>query len=237
MITTQDIENNTMFIGDQDIADLGVLVQSFKVGGVKLTSNTFQGENRTNFNVLYTSRGMRTITVSLFFTAQSRRELSIIKSKIDAMLMVGKVDIFLPDDFFYSSYLTDAGEEQILGVEDNKVIALCTYTLEGIRHDALETIAYTAGGRMLCKSTVPKTDCRLTCTASQDYQQITIGPVTFLDVSSGDVLVADGILGRILQNGAPCAGNMVFTHFPSLAPGYNEITSPEDLTVEYYPTY
>ena len=57
------------------------------------------------------------------------------------------------------------------------------------------------------------------------------------DVTEGDILVADGITGRILQNGGLCAGNMSFLHFPSLAPGANTIQCIEDLIVEYYPTY
>ena len=122
----------------------------------------------------------------------------------------------------------------MLGVERNQVIALCSYQFKGVRHDKLETVQ---GNTVICKSTVPHTDCRLTCTASQDYASLTIDTVTITGVTAGDVLVVDGILGRILQNGAPCAGNMSFVHFPSLVPEENTLTCPEDLTVEYYPTY
>ena len=61
--------------------------------------------------------------------------------------------------------------------------------------------------------------------------------VTITGVTAGDVLVVDGIEGRILQNGAPCAGNMSFLHLPALVPGENVFSCPEVLTVEYYPTY
>lgn len=237
MITPQDIENNTMFINDADIADYGVLVESFKVGGIAVKCETFQGENRTNFTVLSVNRYMRDISVSLFYTAQSRRELSIIKSTIDAMMMGGKIELFLPDQFFYSAYLVSAGDEQILGLEDDKVIALCAYKFQGIRHDALETVTVASGSTMQCKSTVPRTDCKLTCTATQYRSSLQVGPVTITGVNYGDTIVVDGILGRILQNGAPCAGNMSFLHFPALVPGENTITCPERLTVQYYPTY
>lgn len=236
MITAQDIENNTMFIGETDIADYGALVESFKVSAVEVENSIYQGVNRTNFNALKTVRKMRAISVNIFYQAETRRELSIIKSTLDA-LMDGKVELFLPDGFFYSSYLLSAGEEQILGVENNKVIATCAYTFNGIRHDALETVTVESGEDMTCKSTVPYTDCRLTCTASHDYQYIDLGTVRITDVSANDVLVVDGINGRILQNGAPCAGNMSFIRFPSLVPGVNEFDCPEELIVEYYPTY
>lgn len=236
MISLQDIKNNSMFINETDISDYGVLVESFKVGATKVDSKVYQGFNRTNFNVLSTERAMRPITVALFYSAKTRRELSLIKAKIDGMLG-GKLDLYLPDDFFYFAYLESAGEEQIMGVEDNQVIALCSYSFTGIRHDPLETVQLEAGATMQCKSTIPMTDCRLTCTASQNYASLQIGTVTITDVAEGDELEVDGILGRILQNGAPCAGNMSFIHFPYLVPGSNAITCPEDLVVEYYPTY
>lgn len=236
MITKQDIDNASMYINGTNIADYGALVESFKVGAIKQTNTTYQGVNRTSFNVLTSQLGMRSISVQIFYKAPTRRELGLIKSKIDAAL-IGKLDLWLPDGFYYFAALTSAGEEQIVGVEYDEEIALCSYTFEGIRHDPLETVQLPQGETLYCKSLVPQTDCRLTCTASQDYASLQIGPVTITEVSEGDVLVADGITGRILQNGGLCAGNMSFMHLPSLVPGENTITCPEDLTVEYYPTY
>ncbi len=233
MITKKDIDSATMHINGTNVADYGVLVEKMKVGAISTDQQTYQGVNRTNFNVLDTIQYMRPISVSLFFAAPTRRELALIKSKIDNM-MVGKLELWLPDGFYYSAYLESAGEENILGVERNKVIALCAYQFKGIRHDMLETVN---SNTVICKSTVPHTDCRLTCTASQDYAALQIDTVTITDVHAGDVLVVDGITGRILQNGGLCAGNMSFVHFPSLVPEENNLTCPEDLTVEYYPTY
>lgn len=236
MITLQDIDNASMYVNGVNVADYGVLVQSYKVSSSKLSNTTYQGRNRTSFNVLDSQLGMRTITVQLFYKAQTRRELALIKAKIDSML-IGKVELWLPDGFFYTASMTAAGDEQILGVEYNETIASCSYTFTGIRHDALETVQLPQGEALYCKSLVPQTDCRLTCVASEDYSSIEIGPVVISGVREGDVLVADGILGRITQNGGLCAGNMSFIHFPSLVPGENRILCPEDLTVEYYPTY
>lgn len=233
MITKQDIDNATMHINGVNIADYGVLVEKLKVGPIETENSVYQGVNRTNFNVLNTVQYMRSIDINLFFTAPTRRELALIKSKIDNM-MNGKLELWVPDGFYYSAYLVSAGEESILGVENNKVIALCAYKFKGIRHDHLETVH---NNTVICKSTVPHTDCRLTCTASQDRASLVIDTVTITNVHQGDVLVVDGITGRILQNGALCAGNMSFIHFPSLVPGENELTCVEDLTVEYYPTY
>lgn len=233
MITQKDIDNATMHINGTNIADYGVLVEKLQVGAIETQQEVYQGVNRTNFNVLDTIQYMRTINVSLFYSAPTRRELALIKSKIDNMMM-GKIDLWLPDGFYYFAHLVTAGEENILGVERNQVIALCSYQFKGIRHDKLETVN---GNTVICKSTVPHTDCRLTCTASQNYAELQIDTVTIKNVSQGDVLVVDGITGRILQNNGLCAGNMSFIHFPSLVPEENTLTCPEELTVEYYPTY
>lgn len=233
MITQQDIDNATMHINGTNIADFGVIVESMKVGAIDTSVSVYQGVNRTNFNVLDTIQYMRPISINLFYSAPTRRELALIKSKIDNM-MIGKLELWLPDGFYYTSHLVSAGEEKYLGVDRNKVIALCSYQFKGIRHDPLETVQ---SNTVICKSTVPRTDCRLTCTASQDYAELQIDTVTIKNVHEDDVLVVDGINGRILQNGALCAGNMSFIHFPSLSPEENTLTCPEDLTVEYYPTY
>ena len=233
MITKHDIDNATMYINGINIADYGVLVENFKVGSIETQTSVYQGVNRTNFNVLDTIQYMRPIEINLFFTAKTRRELALIKSKIDNM-MIGKLELWIPDGFNYSAYLVSAGEENYLGIERNKIIALCLYKFKGVRHDPLETAQ---SNTVICKSTVPHTDCRLICTASQNRSSLVIDTVTITNVHQGDVLTVDGITGRILQNGALCAGNMSFIHFPSLVPGENVLNCVENLTVEYYPTY
>lgn len=237
MITQQDILNATAYVNGVNIFDVGALVQSFKVSGTAISNTAYQGVNSTGFNVLSTTRGMRTISLTLGYKGITKRDLALKKAKLDAMLGAGKIELYLPDGFFYTSYMTGVGEEAVQGVEGNKVIALCTYTLQGIRHDELEELTVNSGDTFLCASLIPTTDCRLTCTASQAYASLTIGSVTVTSVAQGDVITVDGINKRILQNGAPCAGNMSFINFPQLVPGENTITCPETLTVEYYPTY
>lgn len=233
MITPTDIANTSMEVNGVKLSTKGVITGNIKVGAINVENTYYQGRNRTNFNVLASVQYMRSIEVTLFYSESSKRNLGLKKSEIDNMMM-GKLELKLPDGFYYSAFLENAGEEQILGVEGKNVIALCTYKFKGIRHDALETLT---GNSVNCKSLVPRTDCRLTVTASQDYASLTIDTVTITNVHQGDVLVVDGITGRILQNGALCAGNMSFVHFPYLVPGANVIDCPETCTVEYYPTY
>lgn len=233
MITKKDITAATMWINDTDISDYGALVESFSVGETPVTPVTYQGLNSTAFNLLTDQFGMREITVNLFFAAKTRRALTLKKSKVDSLAW-GKIELKLPDGFYYTAVCTSPGDLLILGIEDNKVIGVVPYTFSGIRHDPLIT---QTGNTIDCLSTMPYTNARMTCTASRAYASITIAGVTITGVNSGDVLTIDGILGRILQNNAPCAGNMSFIKFPQLVPGVQTIDCPETLTIEYYPTY
>lgn len=244
MITEQDILQATAYINGVDIYTVGALVESFKVSGTAITNTAYQGLDSTDFNVLSTTRGMRVITLNLFYKATTKRGLALKKAKIDNLIGDGKIDLALPDGFHYAAFLISAGEEQPLGVEGNELIALCTYTLQGIRHDDLKVFPVNSGAHFECKSLIPLTDVRITTTAATAYEALTIGTVKITNVHQGDVLVVDGINKRIMQNGAPCAGNMSFINFPKLVPednvitcksGSTEITIP--LTVEYYPTY
>ena len=243
MITEYDIQQATMYIDGVDIYNVGALVESFKVSSTAIENTAYQGVDSTNFNVLSTVRGMREITVTLFYKATTRRELALKKTKIDNALGAGKIDLFLPDGFHYFAYLTSAGEEQAIGVEGQDLIALCTYTLMGIRHDDLVTVGslQVASASALvfeCISEAPLTDCRITVKASQSAASLTIGTVTITSVSVNDVLVVDGINKRILQNGAPCAGNMSFIKFPKLTPGTNTFARGGNaMQIEYYPIY
>lgn len=253
MITEQDIQQATMFIDGVDIYTVGALVKDFKVSATAIANTAYQGMDSTNFNVLSTVRGMRVITVTLFYKGTTKRELALKKAKIDNALGAGKVELYLPDGFYYSAYLTSAGEESVLGVEGQDVIAVCTYTLEGIRHDELEALAVRTAQLFDCKSLVPETDVRITATilptgASGDVMirdDAGIGSVTLTDVGANSTLVIDGINKRILKNGAPYTGAMSFIRFPKLAPGarnrifvyYAGAYQGLPITVEYYPTY
>lgn len=237
MITQQDILNATAHVDGVNIYDVGALVQSFSVSGTAISNTAYQGVNSTDFNVLATTRGMRTISLTLGYKGRTRRDLALKKAKLDSLLGAGKIDLHLPDGFHYAAYMTGVGEEHTEGIEGDKLIALCTYAFSGIRHDDLTELTVLSGDTFLCESLIPTTDCRLTCTATQAYASLTIGSVTVTSVALGDVITVDGINKRILQNGAPCAGNMSFISFPQLVPGENTISCPETLTVEYYPTY
>lgn len=223
----------TMYVDDTDIKTVGAVLESYSVGGTEISNNTYQGRNRTNFNLLSKQFGRKQITVTVFFHAYDRHMITFQQSQLTAML-TGVVDLALPDGFHYRSTLDEIGELSIIGVDGKGCIAECTYTLSGIQHDELVTVE---GNTVFAQGTLWSMDCILTCTASRAYSSIQVGTVTFTGVSAGDVLTADGINGRLLQNGTPTTGNAAFTHLPYLVPGEQTITCPETLTVQYYPSY
>ena len=84
---------------------------------------------------------------------------------------------------------------------------------------------------------MPLTDCRLTATVGAATAAYQLGGAVFSNVAAGDVLVFDGIDGKITRNGENDAANVSWAEFPSLVPGWNAIQSVDAVTVEYEPTY
>lgn len=226
-----ELYKHNLYINETSVADYGVLVESYKVSGTAITNNVYQGIGRTTFSELSYKLGMKTISVNLFYSGKTQKQLTQKKSAIDGLL-VGKIELHLPDGFYYTAVCTNLGETQILGVEDNMVIALCAYTFSGICHDALQTWNE---NEIFAEGTMPKMDCRLSCTASNDYDELTIGTVTFNDVHTGDVIVADGMTGELSINGTQVLAS--FEKLPYVTPGLQTFDCPETLTIEYYPTW
>lgn len=223
----------TMYVDDVDITTIGVILESYTVGGTEIINNIYQGRNRTNFNLLSKQFGRKQITVTVFFHAMDQHTVTLQQSQLTAML-TGVVDLALPDGFHYRSTLDEVGELSILGVDGKGCIAECTYTLSGIQHDKMQTVT---GNTLYAQGTLWSMDCILTCKTSKAYTSIQVGTVTFKNVPRNTTLTADGINGRLLQNGTPTTGNASFTHLPYLVPGKQTITCPETLTVQYYPSY
>ena len=185
----------TAYVNGVPILDAGAVLESYSVGGTEITNETYQGRNRTHFNLLAKQFGRKTVTMTVFFHAVDRHLLTIQQSKMTAML-TGVVELFLPDGFYYRSTLDEVGDLQIIGVDGKGCIAECTYTLSGIQHGELVTVE---GNTVVAEGTLWQMDCILSCTASRAYNNLGLGPVNFTNVPSGAVVTADGINGSKLQ--------------------------------------
>ena len=84
---------------------------------------------------------------------------------------------------------------------------------------------------------MPFTDAKLTVTVGATASSYSLKGAIFSNVTAGDVLVFDGINGKITKNGANYAANVAWTSFPSLTPGKNTLTALDAITVEYFPAY
>ena len=222
----------TIFVNGINIDDFGALVENYRVGGTPVENSIFLGRNRTTPKLLSYSAGMRPISISIFYAADSQRRLALNKSELDALL-VGLPELHMPDGFYYSCSVASIGDLQMLGVEGNQMIAVCEYSLLGIRHDELQTVH---GNRILARGTMPRMDAVLSCVSSVARETLQVGPVTFVNVPDGATVVANGMTGELQVNGEPAAG-AIFTHLPYLVPGDQTIICPETLTIQYYPTW
>ena len=223
----------TAFIDGVNVMDFGAIVERYKVSGTPISQDYYQARNRAAFTKLNHTLGLKAITLVLFFAAPTQRELTMQKSALDAAL-IGTPDLHLPDGFYYRSMLQAAGELSMLGVEANELIASCSYTLQGVQHDAPRTVD---GPEIIAEGTYPKMPCILKCTTSHAYESIQLGSVTFTDVDEGVELVADGIDG-VLTIGGENAGTLAtFTQLPFLVPGVQVIECPEPVSVTYEPAW
>jgi hypothetical protein len=149
-----------------------------------------------------------------------------------------KADLYIPDDgFHYDVYCTSNGAETLIGIGKKTAQIKSEYRFKGIRRDALQTVVLPAGNTLYCRSTMPFTDCRLTATAGTSGSNYQLGGAVFASVSANDVLVFDGIDGKITKNGVNYAASVNWLDFPSLVPGPNTIACADAVTVEYAPAY
>ena len=219
-----------MWINGIDIADYGVqLRMEYKTSGYQLDTAAFKGRNRSSFVLLTSTTGFMTITLPVVFEGTDRDDVTRKKSLFD-MLIFGKNELLMDDGFQYSAYLSSIGDSSYPAPELIEV----EYTLIGVRHGDKVTVI---GNTVACDSTLPDTDCILSCTVGTSGTGYKVGSVTFKTVTAGQHLVVDGINKRILVDGVPAAENAEWIRFPSLKPGLNNLECDDILTVEFYPVY
>lgn len=215
----------------------GASLLDYSIGETQVSPETFQGVNRTNWHLLKNIFGLRTITLTVVFEAEDLRQAKLNRSALNSVLF-NKADIFIPDDgFHYSVICKNTGAEELIGIGNKTAQVKSQYSFTGVRRDDLQTVTLPVGATLYCRSTMPFTDCRLTVTVGSAASFYNLGGATFGAVSANDVLVFDGIAGKITKNGTNCAATTNWTDFPHLIPGPNTITAADPVTVEYYPTY
>lgn len=216
----------------------GAALLDYSVGETKLDTETFVGINRTSWKMLKAIYGTRPLKLTIIFTGKTLKMAKLQRSKLNSVFFAPAVIYIADDGFFYDVSCTSLGAEELVGIGETEAKVKATYTFEGIRREALETVTIPAGGGgFFCRSTMPYTDARLTVTVGATASSYTLGGATFGAVTAGDVLVFDGIDGMITRNGANAAASVNWTNFPQLVPGVNTIEALDAVTVEYFPSY
>ena len=215
----------------------GTTMLDYKIGAPTIENNFFHGVNRSNVILLKSFVGLREIEITIAFRGRSLHEAKVMRSRFNSQIY-GKCEIFIPDDgFYYSCVCTDMGQDELIGIGDHDAKIKATYQLQGIRHGALQTVTIQGGGTVYCDGTSPRTDCRLTTTASSSAASYQLGTATFTSVAAGDLLVFDGIDGKLTKNGVNVAGTTNWMEFPFLTYVANAIPCADPVTVEFYPAY
>lgn len=205
------------------------LLKGFTIGSSELESSYFQGVNRTNVNLLKQVVKPRPISFGMMFSGDDREKIAFNKTLLDKEL-IGIVEIYLDNDYWYRCVFTSLGELEY----DGKKHARAYYEAVGIQHNAIVTVK---SSTFSCSSTVPFTDCIISGTTTGTSGSI--GDITFSDVIADQAIVIDGINCRFLYQGAPAAQYFAWVNFPSLTPGVNTIvtTGLTDVEIQYYPTF
>ena len=229
-----EMNTEKMFINSIDIAEYGArALRDIVIGGTEITNDYFQGRNRTNYTLMSTTFGLKPVSFTLVYIAQTLRLAMENKSKLEANMFNG-CEIYMPDGFYYRSMLEKIGQADIKGVDGSQVKVAVPYEFSAIQHDELVTIA--DGTSFIAAGTMPKMDCILSVTVGTTASHYYLGGADFGSVSAGDVLVFDGINKRFLKNGAPTTATS-WVSFPFVTAGQNAFTALDTVKVEFYPCY
>lgn len=224
-----------IFINNIDIAEFSAkaLRDSIKIGGTEVKNDYFQGRNRTNYMLMSSTFGLKSVNFSLVYIHKYLRGALENKSKCEAEMFNG-CEIYFPSDFYYRCMISSIGDAVIKGVDGNQVLVEVKYKLLGIQHDKLEEVEN--GATFVAKGTMPQMDCILEVVVGEDAESYELSGAVFGAVVAGDVLTFDGINKRFLKNGAHTTAKE-WISFPYIKSGLNHVTAVDPVKVKYYPCY
>ena len=222
------------YINGVNPEDYGALVlREYSVGGTQITNDICQGRNSSSYNLLAGVFARKPVTLTIMYQGKTHREAQLLRSAIESW-MWGKVELSLPDGFYYTATLDSIDDGAPQGIEDSQVLIQVSYSFSAIQHDPLVTVL---GDDFVNPGTLPFAGCICSVTASAATSSYQLAGATFQNVQQGEQLTVDGINMRILRNGAPAPGNVTFTTLPRVTPGHNSFTATDPVTVQFYPCY
>ena len=114
-----------------------LLLKGFKIGTSSVDSSYFQGRNRSSYNLISQTFGLKSISLGLMFKEDNREKIAVKKSLFDLEL-IGTFDIYLDNGYYYKCVLVSAGELEYDG--DTEQYARASYEFVGIQHKARVTV-------------------------------------------------------------------------------------------------
>lgn len=218
------------YIGGIEMTNRGVFLTSdYTVSSAPVSRSVYSG-GCSSYVATKARIGLKTLKLPVRIVQDTTDNADSVRSWLLSMILESKVEIALPNGKRYVVALTDTGEVEKFA--------------EGVIDFTLELTGYQRGDlvkaqtpSIMCFSTVPETPFRITATVNS-AGSFSMAGVTFSDCAAGDVLVIDGMTGKVTKNGSAMdISKTDFLKFPVLSPGKNTVTCTVSASVEYYPIY
>lgn len=174
--------------------------------------------------------GLKKIKIPLRVIKKTTQEAEAIKSYILSLCMSPETNLRLPNGCNYIVALTESGQAKKM--REGVIDFMLSFT--GYQRGNLVTAKTPT---VMCFSTVPETPYKITGVVA-DAGEYQIAGVTIARCAVDDVIVIDGLAGKLSKNGdAILIADTNFVSFPALSPGQNTVVCTTPATVEYYPIY
>ena len=172
----------------------------YTVSASSISTTYYKPREGSTFLTIGSELGLKTLTLPFDIYGKSPQDVRRKLSCLDALAGSGKVELYLPDGFYYTALLQSCKAPSPI----TPCILSCQYTFLGIQHEQKITVT-TEKGIVFASGTMPRMDCIVSATVGTDAETYTLAGVIFDHVSKGDKLVLDGMTKRVLVNGAPGA--------------------------------
>ena len=221
---------NKWYINGIEMTNRGVFITSdYTVSSASVSRSVYSG-GCASYVATKAKIGLKKLKLPLRIIQDTTEKADSTRSWALSLCFGSEVDIALPNGNRYVVAMTNAGETTKLD--------------EGVLEFAVEFTGYQRGElvkaqtpSIMCFSTVPETPFKITATVAA-AGSFTMAGVTFTGCTVGDVLVIDGMAGRITKNGnAMDISKTDFMKFPTMLPGKNTVSCTVAAAVEYYPIF
>lgn len=150
-----------MFLNHLNAVEYGVrLLKGWSVKRGSTGASAVKSRMNAAFNVMGSEVSLKTITLPVTIKGRDQHEAAARLSAWEAALAGGKVELQLPDGFYYDAYLKSCGEPSY----DLPWLISNTYVLEGVQRGPLLSLKAQPDVPFTVKGTAPRIGCRITAT-------------------------------------------------------------------------